>query len=138
MPRAATGTDLKLDNAQLDHLLQGKFHHHAVGWPTQDGTELRDLAINAQRISLSASGSANSANLDLTADFKVPTLADIDPNFAGTLNANARLVGGPGARQLTVTGAASTCRPALPPSTALSPVRPSLMPSCRKARTGSA
>ena len=102
-----TGTDLKLDNAQLDHLLQGNSTITLSAGRTQDGTELRDLAINAQRISLSASGSANSANLDLTADFKVPTLADIDPNFAGTLNANARLVGGPGARQLTVTGAAS-------------------------------
>lgn len=102
-----TGTDLRVDNEQLDHLLQGDSTITLSAGRTEDGTELHNLEINAQRISLTASGTATKENLDLTADFNVPTLADIDPNFAGALNANARLVGGPGARQLTLTGAAS-------------------------------
>ena len=102
-----TGTDLRVDNEQLDHLLQGNSTITLSVGRTEDGTDLHNLAINAQRISLTASGTANNDNLDLTADFNVPTLADIDPNLAGMLNANARLVGGPGARQLKVTGAAS-------------------------------
>lgn len=102
-----TGTDLRVDNPQLDHLLQGNSTITLSAGRTEDGTELHELAINAQRISLTASGTANTDNLDLTADFNVPTLADIDPSLDGALNANARLVGSPGARQLIVTGAAS-------------------------------
>ncbi|MDO5640793.1 MAG: translocation/assembly module TamB domain-containing protein [Paracoccus sp. (in: a-proteobacteria)] len=102
-----TGTDLKVDDERLDHLLQGDSTIALSASRHEDGTELRNLAINAQRISLTASGTAISGNLDLTADFNVPTLADLDPDFAGTLSANARLVGSAGARQLVLSGDAS-------------------------------
>lgn len=102
-----TGTDLRVDEERLDHLLQGESTIALSASRTEDGTELRDLAINAQRISLTAQGTATNANLDLTADFNMPTLADIDPELAGALKATARLVGGTGARQLTMTGTAA-------------------------------
>ena len=105
-----TGTDLRVDNEQLDHLLQGNSTIRLSAGRTEDGTELRDLAINAQRISLTAAGMVTNDNVDLTARFNVPTLADLDPDFDGALSADARLVGGPGARQLSLTGAASGLR----------------------------
>ncbi|WBU59986.1 translocation/assembly module TamB domain-containing protein [Paracoccus albus] len=102
-----TGTDLRVDNEQLDHLLQGNSTIELSAGRTEEGTELRDLSINAQRISLTASGTATNDNLDLTADFSVPTLADLDPDLDGALSANARIVGAPGARQVILTGDAA-------------------------------
>ncbi|WBU56342.1 translocation/assembly module TamB domain-containing protein [Paracoccus sediminicola] len=105
-----TGTDLAVDDPRLDNLLSGESTITVSAGRTEDGTELRDLSVNAQRISLDAAGTINDDMVDLTANFDVPTLADLDPSFEGALSANARLTGTTGARQLAVTGQAAGLR----------------------------
>ncbi|SDD47309.1 Autotransporter translocation and assembly factor TamB [Paracoccus isoporae] len=102
-----TGTDLSVDNERLDNLLRGQSTIRIGAGRTEDGTELRNLSVNAQQISLTASGSVTEDAVDLTADFNMPTLADIDPSFEGRLTANARLTGATGSRVLAVDGMAA-------------------------------
>ncbi|MBA4491025.1 translocation/assembly module TamB domain-containing protein [Paracoccus sp. S1E-3] len=102
-----TGTDLTVDEPRMDRLLAGESTIDISAGRTEDGTELRELTVNAQRISLSANGNLTGDNVDLTATFNMPTLADLDPAFEGALTAQARLTGAPGARQAALKGRAT-------------------------------
>ncbi|NHF72919.1 translocation/assembly module TamB domain-containing protein [Paracoccus xiamenensis] len=102
-----TGTDLTVDDPRMDRLLAGQSTIDISAGRTEDGTELRELAVNAQRISLTANGNLTDDNVDLTANFNMPTLADIDPAFEGALTAQARLTGTPGGRQVALNGQAT-------------------------------
>ncbi|MFD1795135.1 hypothetical protein FQV27_14335 [Paracoccus aurantiacus] len=102
-----TGTDLTVNDPRLDRLLAGQSTIGLSAGRTEDGTELRELSVNAQRISLTASGNVTADQTDLVANFNMPTLADVEPSFEGALTAEARLTGPTGGRQLTVDGQAT-------------------------------
>ncbi len=102
-----TGTDLTMDEPRMDRLLAGKSTIDLSAGRTEDGTELRQLAVNAQRIRLTANGHLTGDNVDMAANFNVPTLADIDPSFEGALTATAQLTGAPGTRQVALQGQAT-------------------------------
>ncbi|WBU52935.1 translocation/assembly module TamB domain-containing protein [Paracoccus sp. SCSIO 75233] len=101
------GTDITVDNDQLDNLLRGDSTIDVSAARTEQGTELRSLEINAQRISLTANGLVTGDSMDLTADFDMPTLSDLDPALEGALAANARISGPNGALQLQLDGQAT-------------------------------
>ncbi|MFV0411168.1 MAG: translocation/assembly module TamB domain-containing protein [Paracoccus sp. (in: a-proteobacteria)] len=101
-----TGTDLSVDDARLDHLLAGQSSISLSAGRTEDGTELRELMIHAQRIALTTNGTITNDQVDLSANFEMPTLADLDPSLDGALSAKARLSGAPGGRELVISGQA--------------------------------
>ncbi|MFV0292077.1 MAG: translocation/assembly module TamB domain-containing protein [Paracoccus sp. (in: a-proteobacteria)] len=102
-----TGTDLSVDDKRLDHLLAGDSTIGISASRTEDGTELRDLRVNAHSISLNANGLITNDAMHLVADVDIPTLTDISPDLDGTLKARAQLSGPAGGRMLTLTGQAS-------------------------------
>ncbi|WP_313136714.1 translocation/assembly module TamB domain-containing protein [Paracoccus jeotgali] len=102
-----TGRDLTVDEPRLDRLLAGESQIALSAGRSQDGTELRRLAINAQRITLTAQGQVTSTFTDLTAEFDVPTLSDIDPALQGAMQAQAHVVGENGKRRVTLDGQAT-------------------------------
>lgn len=101
-----TGTDLTVNEPRMDRLLAGQSTIDISAGRTEDGTELRELTVNAQRISLTGNGHLTGDNVDLTANFNMPTLADLDPAFEGALTAQAHLTGAPGTRRVALNGQA--------------------------------
>ncbi|MDO5603752.1 MAG: DUF490 domain-containing protein, partial [Paracoccus sp. (in: a-proteobacteria)] len=105
-----TGTDISVNSKRIDHLLAGDATIELSAGRTDDGTDLRELTVTAQRITLGADGFIWDDHVDLTVDFNVPTLADLDPDFQGELSATARLAGAPGSRRITLEGEAQGLR----------------------------
>ncbi|WBU63844.1 translocation/assembly module TamB domain-containing protein [Paracoccus aerodenitrificans] len=102
-----TGTDITVENQYLDRLLAGDSTIDISAGRTEEGTQLRELAINAQQISLTADGTITADRMDLSADFNMPTLADLDAGLEGALNAHAELSGPIGSRAVSLTGQAT-------------------------------
>ncbi|WEF24491.1 translocation/assembly module TamB domain-containing protein [Paracoccus sp. S3-43] len=104
------GTDITVDQPQLDRLLAGRSTIDLRARRDRTGIKLTDLSINAQRLTAQAQGYVNSLSSDVTATISMPSLQDADPNFSGALQADAKLSGASGARQLTVSGEAEDLR----------------------------
>ncbi|QIR83743.1 translocation/assembly module TamB domain-containing protein [Paracoccus sp. AK26] len=107
---SVTGTDIALDQPQLDRLLEGQSTITLDARRDETGIEIEDLSVNAQRLTAQAQGYVNSLSSDLTATISMPSLQDADPNFSGALQAEAKLSGAAGSRQLTVSGEAEDLR----------------------------
>ncbi len=104
------GTDITVDQPQLDRLLAGRSTIDLRARRDRTGIKLTDLSINAQRLTAQAQGYVNSLSSDVTATISMPSLQDAGPNFSGALQADAKLSGASGARQLTVSGEAEDLR----------------------------
>ncbi|MDO5657318.1 MAG: translocation/assembly module TamB domain-containing protein [Paracoccus sp. (in: a-proteobacteria)] len=102
----ATGTDITVDQDQADRLLAGESTIIASVRRDEDGIELREVSINAQRIRFDAEGLIASDSSSVIAVFDVPGLDDLDENFSGSMRAQAILSGPAGARRLNLEGMA--------------------------------
>ncbi|MDQ1901336.1 translocation/assembly module TamB domain-containing protein [Paracoccus sp. WLY502] len=107
---SVTGTDIAVDQPQLDRLLEGRSTIALDARRDETGIEIDNLSINAQRLTAQAQGYVNSLSSDVTATISMPSLQDADPNFSGALQAEAKLSGASGSRQLTVSGEAEDLR----------------------------
>lgn len=107
---SVAGTDIAVDQPQLDRLLEGRSTITLDARRDETGIEIGRLAINAQRLTAQAQGYVNSLSSDVTATISMPSLQDADPNFSGALQADAKLSGASGARQLTLSGEAEDLR----------------------------
>ena len=105
-----TGTDIAVDQPQLDRLLAGEAAIKLDARRGEDGIELEGLTVNAQRLTAEAQGYLNSLSSDITAKISMPSLQDADPNFSGALEAEAKLSGAANARRLSVSGEANDLR----------------------------
>ncbi|SNR33104.1 DUF490 domain-containing protein [Paracoccus sediminis] len=101
---SVTGTDIAVDQPQLDRLLEGRSTIALDARRDETGIEIERLAVNAQRLTAEAQGYVNSLSSDVTATISMPSLQDADPNFSGALQADAKLSGAAGQRQLTLSG----------------------------------
>lgn len=105
-----TGTDIALDQPQLDRLLTGQSSITLDARRDATGIEIERLSVNAQRLTAQAQGYVNSLSSDVTATIAMPSLQDADPSFSGALQAEAKLSGASGQRQLTLSGEAEDLR----------------------------
>lgn len=100
------GSDLTTGQPQLDRLLAGNATVNASARRDETGIQLRRLDINGQRLTANASGTLSSAATDINATIGLRSLAEVSPDLGGTLQADARLSGPNGQRQLVVNGQA--------------------------------
>ena len=107
---SVAGTDITVDQPQLDRLLEGRSTIALDARRDETGIEIERLSVNAQRLTAQAQGYVNSLSSDVTATISMPSLQDADPNFSGALQADAKLSGASGVRQLTVSGEAEDLR----------------------------
>lgn len=105
-----TGTDIAVNQPQLDRLLDGRSTITLDARRDETGIEIGNLTVNAQRLTAQAKGYVNSLSSDVTATISMPSLQDADPDFSGALQADAKLSGASGQRQLTVSGEAEDLR----------------------------
>lgn len=105
-----SGTDISIDQPQLDRLLAGNSQISLDARRDTSGITLEDLSVDAQGLTASAAGYLNSNSSDLTARIAMPSLAEADPQYGGSLQVDARLTGPSGARQLSVSGDAEDLR----------------------------
>lgn len=96
--------DMNLGQEQLDRLLRGDTAVTLSARRDEDGVELRKLAVRGERLTADAGGTISSVASDLTATIELASLAEADPSLGGSLEAEAKLKGASGARQLTVNG----------------------------------
>ncbi|MFV0385004.1 translocation/assembly module TamB domain-containing protein [Paracoccus sp. (in: a-proteobacteria)] len=101
------GQDITAGQDQLDRLLAGESQIKLLARRDDTGIELSEFSVNAQQLTAQAQGYLNSTDSDLTARISMPSLSGLDAQFNGALQADARLTGPAGARQLSVTGDAS-------------------------------
>ncbi|WP_410219517.1 translocation/assembly module TamB domain-containing protein [Paracoccus sp. (in: a-proteobacteria)] len=104
------GTDITLDQPQLDRLLDGRSTISLDARRDEIGIEIEELTINASRLTAEAQGLISSLSSDLRARVSMPSLEDADPDFGGALEAEAVLNGPQGQRRLTVSGEAEDLR----------------------------
>lgn len=98
------GTGLRIDQPQLDHLMQdGALITASVRRDTA-GTVLRKATLRAASFSTDAAGRITSDGADLTANMDFADLGALGQGFGGALLANAHLVDQSGARHLVLTG----------------------------------
>ncbi|WCR10771.1 translocation/assembly module TamB domain-containing protein [Paracoccus stylophorae] len=102
-----TGTDISLDQPQLDRLLAGDSTIGLLVRRDETGIELDSLSVDAQGLTAEAQGYLNSLSSDVTAQISMPSLEAADPNYAGSLEAEAKLNGAAGQRRLSVSGEAN-------------------------------
>ncbi|TBN40410.1 DUF490 domain-containing protein [Paracoccus subflavus] len=105
-----SGSGIAVDQPQLDRLLEGRSTIRLDARRDETGIEIENLAVNAQGLTAQAQGYVNSLSSDVTATISLPSLQDADPNFLGALQADAKLSGPSGARQLTLSGEAEDLR----------------------------
>ena len=109
-----TGTDITVDQEQLDRLLSGDATITASARRDETGIELRDLTVDAQRLTGAASGLIASDATRLDATLRMASLTDADPDMAGALVAEAAVTGAPGSRRVTLTGEATDLKLGIP------------------------
>lgn len=101
------GTDITLDQDQLDRLLAGEAAIAVSARRDEAGIEIRDLTVDGQRLTAQAQGLISSTATDLRATMRLASLTDADPAMAGALEAEATVTGARGARRVTVSGMAT-------------------------------
>lgn len=101
------GTDLRLDQPQLDGLLAGESRIALSARRDETGITLRGLDIAAQSLSGTAQGVIRSGASDLTASARLGNLRVLDPRWRGALVADAGLTEKDGARLITLEGTGS-------------------------------
>lgn len=103
-------TDLTLGQEQADRLLGGESRITLDVRRDETGIEIEELTLNAARLTAEAQGIVSSLSSDLVAQVSMPSLADADPDFGGSFEAEARLTGPAGLRRLTLDGEAADLR----------------------------
>ena len=101
------GTDITLNQEQLDRLLAGEAAITVSARRDEAGIEIRDLTVDGQRLTAQAQGLISSTATDLRATMRLASLTDADPAMAGALEAEATVTGAPGARRVNVSGTAT-------------------------------
>ncbi len=101
------GNDLSVEQEQLDRLLGGASVIEVSASRGPEGIEIRNLAVNAQRLTATARGTLSSEASDLRANLNLASLTDADPELAGSLSAEAVVSGGQGMRRLALNGEAT-------------------------------
>ncbi len=101
------GNDLSVEQEQLDRLLGGASVIEVSASRGPEGIEIRNLAVNAQRLTATAQGTLSSEASDLRANLNLASLTDADPELAGSLSAEAVVSGGQGMRRLALNGEAT-------------------------------
>ncbi len=86
-----TGTDLTVDQEQLDTLLAGASTVTLDARRDAEGIALRGLTIDADQLVARAQGVIRAGATDLTAEVQLTDLHTLDPAYGGTLNATAQL-----------------------------------------------
>lgn len=103
---AVRGTDITVDQEQLDRLLAGQSRILLSGRRDETGIELRDLSINGQGLTANAQGYLNSDSSDVTAQISMPALDQLGGDFQGSVETEAKLTGADGARRVSLRGEA--------------------------------
>ena len=101
------GTDISIDQDQLDRLMGGKSTIDLSARRGTEGIEIRNLAVNAQRLTATAQGTLSSDASNLRANLRLASLTDADPELAGSLTAEAMISGAQGMRRLALNGEAT-------------------------------
>lgn len=104
------GTDITVDQQQLDRLLAGDSTIELRARRDETGIELDQLSINARGLTAEAQGVLNSLSSDVTAQISMPSLEEADPAYGGSLEAEAKLNGPAGQRRLSISGEANDLR----------------------------
>ncbi|MDP5306983.1 translocation/assembly module TamB domain-containing protein [Paracoccus spongiarum] len=104
------GTDIAVDQPQLDRLLAGDSRISLLARRDETGIELSQFTVDAQGLSAEAQGYLNSLSSDVAARIAMPSLEAADPRYSGDLEAEARLTGAAGQRRLSVSGEANDLR----------------------------
>ncbi|MGR3248580.1 MAG: translocation/assembly module TamB domain-containing protein [Paracoccus sp. (in: a-proteobacteria)] len=100
------GTDISVDQPQLDGLLGGRSTIELQARRDEIGLEIENLSIDANQLTAQAEGLISSLSSNLTAQISMPALSEVDPAYAGSLQAQAVLSGAQGQRRLTISGEA--------------------------------
>ncbi|RJE80987.1 translocation/assembly module TamB domain-containing protein [Paracoccus sp. JM45] len=100
------GNDIAVDVPQADRMLEGRSTIDLKARRDEIGIEIENFAVNAKRLTATARGLISSQSSDVTAQISMPSLADADPSYGGSLQADAQLSGAQNARRLTITGLA--------------------------------
>lgn len=100
------GEDITLNQEQLDRLLAGQSRILLGARRDETGIELRRLSVNGRGLTAQAQGYVNSDSSDITAQISMPSLTQLGEDFAGSVEAEAKLSGADGARQLALSGEA--------------------------------
>lgn len=87
------GDDIGIDQQQVDNLLRDNSQIVLSARRGVNGIALDNLTVTAQRLRLNASGRLATDATDLTAQFELPSLSDLDPAFGGSLRADAKVTG---------------------------------------------
>lgn len=98
------GTDIGVDQPQLDRLLDGQSSIALTARRDETGIEVDRMVVSATGLTAEAQGYLNSLSSDVTATLALPSLQVLDPAYAGLLRADAKLSGAAGQRQLTLSG----------------------------------
>ncbi len=99
----AKGQSLALGIAELDNLLKGDSTILAEADLAGDVVQLRQLAVNAASLGVTAAGRIDPKGHDLTADLAFRDLRALGGAYRGTLTAKAAFQGTPEAGRLTAT-----------------------------------
>ncbi|ARJ69084.1 translocation/assembly module TamB domain-containing protein [Paracoccus contaminans] len=102
-----TGDDITVNQPQIDRLLGGQSSIVLSARRDERGIDIRDLTVNAQRLTARAQGLVSSAASDLKASLRLSSLTDADPAMAGALTAEAAMTGAEGGRRITLSGEAT-------------------------------
>ncbi|MCQ0969191.1 translocation/assembly module TamB domain-containing protein (plasmid) [Paracoccus sp. TK19116] len=105
-----TGSDITVNQDQIDRLLGGASEIVVVARRDEAGIELTELSVNAQRLTANAEGTITSGSSDVRATISMPALSDMDAELGGSVEAEAFLNGPAGQRRLTVSGEAMDLR----------------------------
>lgn len=105
-----SGTDIQMNQPQADRLLAGDSRIELNARRDDTGISLEHFTLDAQGLRARAEGFLNSQASDITARISMPSLTAADPNYGGELEAEARLTGPDGQRQLNLSGQADDLR----------------------------
>ncbi len=89
----AEGTGVAIGQPQADALLRGASTIRLTGSLDQGALDLRELAINAANLRLTAEGRLATEGSDVTARLAFPDLSVLGPGYRGALNATAQFAG---------------------------------------------
>ena len=98
------GTDLRVGIAEADNLLRGPTQMSLSVKRDETGTTLRNLALRATTLNITANGTVATAGSDITAKLDFTDLSVLGGPYAGALQADAQFTGTPDAGHITLKG----------------------------------
>lgn len=107
----AKGNGLAIGQPQADALLRGESTLRLTGSLDEGALELRELAVNAANLRLTADGRLATEGSDVSAELAFPDLSVLGAGYRGALEATARFAGTP--QNATITAEATGNRLAI-------------------------